>query len=84
MTTATSSAPIACRGYEEPPTRMMLATTVLRKLAKGMVSPIVAEEIKVIRAKNLEIFKKWIGGWTLKRKNEVGEDERKAILAPKE
>ena len=36
------------------------------------------------RAKNLETFKKWIGGWTLKRKNEVGEDERKAILAPKE
>lgn len=36
------------------------------------------------RAKNLELFKKWIGGWTLKRKNEVSEDERKAILAPKE
>lgn len=40
----------------EPPTRMMLATTVLKKLAKGMVSPIVAEEIKVIRAKNVEMY----------------------------
>lgn len=36
------------------------------------------------RAKNLELFKKWIGGWTLKRKNEVSDEERKAILAPKE
>lgn len=40
----------------EPPTRMMLATKVLKKLAKGMVSPIVAEEIKVIRAKNIEMY----------------------------
>ena len=40
----------------EPPTRMMLATKALKKLAKGMVSPIVAEEIKVIRAKNLEMY----------------------------
>ena len=36
------------------------------------------------RAKNLELFKRWIGGWTLKRKNEVSEAERAAILAPRE
>jgi uncharacterized membrane protein YqjE len=41
---------------EDPPTRMMLATKVLKKLAKGMVSPIVAEEIKVVRAKNVEMY----------------------------
>jgi uncharacterized membrane protein YqjE len=41
---------------EDPPTRMMLATTVLKKLAKGMVSPIVAEEIKVVKAKNVEMY----------------------------
>lgn len=39
-----------------PPTRMMLATKVLKKLAKGMVSPIVAEEIKIIRGKDLEMY----------------------------
>jgi len=36
------------------------------------------------RAKSLELFKRWVGGWTLKRKNEVSEEERKAILAPRE
>lgn len=41
---------------ENPPARMMLATTVLKKLAKAMVSPIVAEEIKVVRAKDLEMY----------------------------
>jgi len=35
------------------------------------------------RAKNLDVFKRWIGGWTLKRKNEVNDAERAAILAPK-
>ena len=34
------------------------------------------------RAANLAIFKKWVGGWTLKRKNEVSAEERAAILAP--
>jgi hypothetical protein len=36
------------------------------------------------RAKNLETFKRWIGGWTLKRKNDVSDAERAAILAPRE
>jgi mono/diheme cytochrome c family protein len=34
------------------------------------------------RAANLAKVKQWIGGWTLKRANEISEDERKAILAP--
>jgi hypothetical protein len=33
------------------------------------------------RSKNLEIIKKWIGGWSLKRKAEITEEERKAIKA---
>jgi len=41
---------------EDPPRRMMLATKVLKKLASGMVSPIVAEQIKVVRAKDLEMY----------------------------
>lgn len=41
---------------EDPPARMMLATKVLKKLARGMVSPIVAEEIKIVRAKDLEMY----------------------------
>jgi mono/diheme cytochrome c family protein len=36
------------------------------------------------RAANLQLFKRWVGGWTLKRKNEVSEAERAAILAPRE
>ena len=36
------------------------------------------------RAKNLDTFKRWVGGWTLKRKAEVTDAERSAILAPKE
>lgn len=36
------------------------------------------------RAKNLDLFKRWIGGWTLKRNTEASDAERKAILAPKE
>ncbi len=39
-----------------PPKRMMLATTVLKFFAKGTVSPIVAEEVKVIKAENLELY----------------------------
>ena len=35
------------------------------------------------RASNLAIFKRWVGGWTLKRKNEVTDAERAAILAPR-
>jgi hypothetical protein len=35
------------------------------------------------RAANLAVFKQWVGGWTLKRKNEVTDAERAAILAPR-
>lgn len=34
------------------------------------------------RAENLEIFKKWIGNWTLKRKKELTKEELEAIKAP--
>jgi len=33
------------------------------------------------RAANLEIMKKWVGGWTLKRKKDITADELKAIRA---
>ncbi len=33
------------------------------------------------KSKNLEAIKKWIGGWTLKRKKDITEDELKAIEA---
>lgn len=35
------------------------------------------------RAANLALFKRWIGGWTLKRGKDITEAERKAILAPR-
>lgn len=35
------------------------------------------------RAANLAIFKRWVGGWTLKRKNEITDAERAAIHAPR-
>ena len=35
------------------------------------------------RAAHLALFKQWIGGWTLKRKAEVTDAERAAILAPR-
>jgi hypothetical protein len=35
------------------------------------------------RAANLAKFKAWIGGWSLKKAKDIGEDERKAILAPR-
>lgn len=41
---------------ERPPARMMLATKVLRALARGMVSPIVAEELEVVRAEGIEMY----------------------------
>jgi len=41
---------------EAPPKRMTIATDLLRTLAKGAVSPIVAEEIKVVRAEGLEMY----------------------------
>ena len=33
------------------------------------------------RYENLELIKKWVGGWTLKRKAEITEAERKAVKA---
>ena len=33
------------------------------------------------RAKNLEIIKRWVGGWTLKRKEEITAEELKAVKA---
>ncbi len=33
------------------------------------------------KAKNLEVIKKWIGGWTLKRKKDISEEELKGIKA---
>jgi hypothetical protein len=33
------------------------------------------------KAKNLETIKKWIGGWTLKRKKDISGDELKGIKA---
>jgi mono/diheme cytochrome c family protein len=33
------------------------------------------------KAKNLEMIKKWIGGWTLKRKKDISGDELKGIKA---
>lgn len=35
------------------------------------------------RAANLELFRRWVGGWTLKRGNEISDTERKGILAPR-
>jgi hypothetical protein len=34
------------------------------------------------RAANLEIFKKWVGNWTLKRSKELSKEEMEAIKAP--
>lgn len=34
------------------------------------------------RAANLEIFKKWVGNWTLKRIKELSKEELEAIKAP--
>lgn len=35
------------------------------------------------RAANLDLFKRWVGSWNLKRGNEISEQERKAVLAPR-
>ena len=41
---------------QPPPRYMMLATTVLRVLAKGAVSPIVAEELLSVKAEGLQLI----------------------------
>lgn len=38
-------------------------------------------ETDIERAENLKLIKKWVGGWTLKRKGEILEAELKAIKA---
>lgn len=35
------------------------------------------------RAANLALFKRWIGGWSLKRMKDITEEEQKAVLAPR-
>lgn len=34
------------------------------------------------RAQTLELFKKWVGSWNLKRRKELTEAERRAVEAP--
>lgn len=34
------------------------------------------------RAQRLELFKKWVGNWTLKRRNELSDAELQKITAP--
>lgn len=41
---------------DEVPTRMALSTKVLKFFAHGMVSPIVAEEVKCVRAEGLQMY----------------------------
>lgn len=36
------------------------------------------------RAANLALVRSWIGGWTLKRANEITPEERAAVRAPKD
>lgn len=33
------------------------------------------------KGESLDVIKKWVGGWTLKRKNEIAENELKAIVS---
>jgi hypothetical protein len=40
----------------EPPPRMMIATNILRALAKASVSPIVAETLRMVRADGVEMY----------------------------
>jgi mono/diheme cytochrome c family protein len=35
------------------------------------------------RVASLGLFKSWVGSWNLKRSKEMSEDERKAVLAPR-
>ena len=35
------------------------------------------------RATNLNLFKRWVGSWNLKRSSEISEEEKKAVLAPR-
>ena len=35
------------------------------------------------RAANLALFKRWVGSWNLKRVNELAEEEKNAVLAPR-
>jgi len=35
------------------------------------------------RASNLDLFKRWVGGWNLKKGSEISEEEKKTVLAPR-
>lgn len=35
------------------------------------------------RASNLDVFKRWVGGWNLKKASEISEEEKKTVLAPR-
>lgn len=35
------------------------------------------------RAANLALFKSWVGSWNLKRAKDMSEEEKKAVLAPR-
>lgn len=35
------------------------------------------------RAANLALFKQWVGSWNLKRAKDISDEERKAVLAPR-
>jgi len=41
---------------EDAPPRMTFATSALRTLARGMVTPIVAEQLKIVRADGIELY----------------------------
>jgi hypothetical protein len=36
-----------------------------------------------LRPERLALFKRWVGSWNLKRDKELSDDERKAVLAPR-
>jgi len=36
-----------------------------------------------LRAERLALFKRWVGSWNLKRAKDITNEERKAILAPR-
>ena len=43
---------------------------------------VVVKGVDAERATNLEIFRKWVGNWTLKRKKELSGEELEAIRGP--
>lgn len=37
-----------------------------------------------LRAERLALFKRWVGSWNLKRAKDITDEERKAVLAPRD